>query len=125
MTTAIVIDDSESMVMILSDFLMILGVKVVGQGYNGSDAVEMYKKLKPDVVFTDVRMPGMDGFYALKKIREHDPNAKVVAVTADLDSETAERLEVLKVSAIVYKPFDVKEIKQVLMTKLNIKINDS
>ena len=125
MTTAIVIDDSESTVMLLSDLLKILGVKVVGQGYNGSDAVEMYKKLKPDVTFIDIMMPGMDGFYALKKIRWYDPNAKVVAVTADLDSETAKRLEAMKVSAIVYKPFDVKEIKQVLMTKLNIKINDS
>lgn len=125
MTTAIVIDNDKNIVMLLSDLLKISGVKVVGQGYNGSDAVELYKKLKPDVAFIDIMMLGMDGFYALKKIRAYDPNAKVVAVTADLDSETVERLEALKISAIVYKPFDVKEIKQVLMTKLKIKINDS
>lgn len=111
--------------MLLSDLLKTLGVRVVGQGYNGSNAVEMYKELNPDIVFTDIIMPGTDGFYALEKIREHDTNAKVVAVTVDMTSETTKRLEALKVSAIVYKPFDITKIKQVLMTKLNIKINDS
>ncbi|MCH8914942.1 MAG: response regulator [Thaumarchaeota archaeon] len=125
MTTVIVIDDDRNIVMLLSDLLEMFGIRIVGKGYNGSDAVELYKKLNPDIVFTDVMMPRTDGFYALEKIREYDPNAKVVAVTADLTSETAKRLKVLKVSAIVYKPFDITEIKQVLMTKLDIKINDA
>jgi len=111
--------------MLLSDLLNMLGVRVVGQGYNGSDAVKLYKELNPDIVFTDIIMPETDGFYALEKIREYDPNAKVVAVTVDMTSETTTRLEALKVSAIVYKPFDITKIKQALMTKLNIKINDS
>ena len=121
-TTAIVIDDSKSVVMLLSDLLKTLGVRVVGKGYSGSDAVELYKELNSDIIFIDVIMPETDGFYALEKIIEYDPKAKVVAVTVDVTTETAKRLEALKVSAIVYKPFDITGIKQVLMEKCNIQL---
>jgi len=59
-------------------------------------------------------MPKTDGFYAIKKIREIDPTAKVVAVTANLTLETGRKLEELKISAIIYKPFSIPEIKQAL-----------
>ena len=106
----------------LSDLLKTLGVRVVGKGYSGSDAVKLYKELNSDIIFIDVIMPETDGFYALEKIIEYDPKAKVVAVTVDVTTETAKRLEALKVSAIVYKPFDITGIKQVLMEKCNIQL---
>ncbi len=65
-------------------------------------------------------MPYKDGFYGIEKIKEFDPEAKIVAVTADISSETDQRLNKLNITAIIYKPFSYNEIKQVLMQEYKI-----
>ncbi|MGI0065968.1 MAG: response regulator [Nitrosotalea sp.] len=112
--TAIVIDDDRDTVSVLSDFLQIKGIKVIGNGYDGLEAVEIYKKLKPDVIFLDVMMERYDGLYALEKIREIHPNALVIMVTADMTNDTHEKLLNLNASAIIYKPYDINEIMHIL-----------
>ena len=87
--TAIVVDDDLKTVSVFSELLKVFGLNVVAQGYDGKDAVSLYKKYKPDIIFTDIMMPENDGFYALEEIRKLDPHAKVIAVTADLTDETA------------------------------------
>ncbi len=121
--TAIVVDDDPHTTLVFSELLKILGLNVVALGYNGKDAVRLYKKYTPDIVFTDIMMPENDGFYALEEIRKLDPHAKVVAVTADLTDETATRLDELNISAVVYKPYDIQDIKKVLFEKYQIKIS--
>ncbi len=121
--TAIVIDDDEATARLIRAILRMMGVDVLATGSDGKDAVRLYKKYNPDIVFTDIMMPESDGFYALEEIRKLDPQAKVVAVTADLTDETATRLEELNISAVVYKPFDVQDIKRVLYEKYQIKIS--
>ncbi|HSL14935.1 MAG TPA: response regulator transcription factor [Actinomycetota bacterium] len=59
------------------------GVVVVGEASSGEEAVEQAGQLKPDVVFMDVRMPGMSGIEAAKAIREASPDTKVILVTVD------------------------------------------
>ena len=83
MKSAIVIDDDEDIVQVFSYLLEQNHVKVVGKGYSGKDAVELYEKENPDIVFLDVMMPDGNGIYAIKKIKEINPNAKIVAVTAN------------------------------------------
>jgi len=120
--TAIVVDDTANVVRVLSDLLESRGVSVVGTAFDGKEAVEIYKKTKPDVVLLDVIMPNYDGIYALKEIREIDNKAKVIMVTADLKKETADTLTDLEASAIIYKPFDssemIKTIEKVTSTNL-------
>ncbi len=100
-----------------------IGVRVLASGSDGKDAIRLYKKYNPDIVFTDIMMPEADGFYALEEIRKFDPHAKVVAVTADFTAESAMRLKELNISAVVYKPFDIQDIKRVLFEKYQIKIS--
>jgi len=119
--TAIVVDDDRVSTQVFIDVLRMIGVKVLASGFDGKDAVRLYKKYLPDIVFTDIMMPENDGFYALEEIRKLDPHAKVVAVTADFTNESAERLKELNVSAVVYKPFDIQDIKKVLFEKYQIK----
>ncbi len=120
---AIVIDDDRVSTQLFIDVLRMIGVKVLASGFNGKDAVRLYKKYNPEIIFTDIMMPENDGFYVLEEIRKLDPHAKVVAVTADLSKESATRLKELNISAVVYKPFDVQDIKKVLFEKYQIKIS--
>jgi len=121
--TAIVIDDDRVSIQLFRDILRMMGIQVLASGFDGKDAVRLYKKYCPDIVFTDILMPDNDGFYALEEIRKFDSHAKVVAVTADLTDETAVKLEKLNISAVIYKPYDIEDIKKMLFEKYQIKIS--
>jgi len=49
-------------------------------------------------------------YHALEKIKEIDPDAKVIAVTADLTADTEKKLQNLKVSGVIYKPYHMHDI---------------
>jgi two-component system, chemotaxis family, chemotaxis protein CheY len=112
--TAIVIDDDRGVVSVLSDFLQIKGVKVVGKGYDGLEGVEMYNKLRSDVVFLDVLMEKYDGFYAFEKIKQIQSDATIIMMTADSSDNMREKLIALNASAIIFKPYDIDEIVHML-----------
>ncbi|MGI0047677.1 MAG: response regulator [Nitrosotalea sp.] len=114
MISCIVVDDDVNTTKVFADILELIGLHVMGQGFSGSEAVCLYKEHHPDVVFIDLLMPKTDGFYAIQKIQQIDSTAKIVAVTANLTLETAQKLEDLKISAIIYKPFSIHEIRKVL-----------
>ncbi len=104
--SVIVIDDDEDTVRLFSEFLEEKGIKVVGTAHNGKNAVAVFQEKKPDATLVDIMMPNGSGFYAIKKIKEKDPNAKIIAVTADMSSLTEEKLNKLKIP-IIYKPFQM------------------
>ena len=110
LTSVIIVDDDNTLVKVFEQYLKLNNINVLGRCYDGKEAVTLYEKLKPDVVLLDIMMPLHDGFYALEKIKEIDPDAKVIAVTADLTEDTEKKLENLKVSGIIYKPYDMKDI---------------
>ncbi len=113
-TRVIVVDDDEDTIELFTEFLGMRGIKVVGIGKNGKDALDLYTKHQPDAVLLDVMMPEYDGFFGLEKIKECNPEAKVIMVTADLTDETYRKLESLNASAILYKPYDIENLIQTI-----------
>ena len=108
--TAIVIDDDKDIVNFFSEYLEIKDINVIGKGYDGKEAVDLYVKLRPDVIFLDVMMDKFDGLYALEEIKKIDPIANVIMVTADLRQDTYEKITNLKASATIFKPFEIDEV---------------
>lgn len=112
--TAIVIDDDRDTVDVFVDFMKILNVNVIAKGYGGKDAVELYDRYRPDVVFLDLMMADYDGFYALEKIRKINPDAKAIVVTADLRSDDELRLSTLKPTEVIFKPFVPEMLEEIV-----------
>jgi CheY-like chemotaxis protein len=105
--TAIVVDDDSDTVEIFSSLLEEHKVSVIGKGYNGKQAIDLFSEHNPDVVFVDIMMPDGTGFHAIRNIRKINNHAKIIAVTADIKSTTEEKLNNLQVDGIVYKPIDM------------------
>lgn len=120
--TAIIIDDDKGVTTVFREYLQIHGITTLGIGYDSKSAVELYQKTKPDIVFLDVIMPNYDGFYGLEKIKQFDPNARIIMVTADLTQETHDRLMSLGANMIIHKPFEIEEIIMALnrITQLEV-----
>jgi DNA-binding NarL/FixJ family response regulator len=82
-TLRVVLVDDESLVR--TGFRMILdaadGIDVVGEAESGVDALRLARELAPDVVLMDIRMPGIDGVEATRRIVANDADAKVVVLT--------------------------------------------
>jgi two-component system invasion response regulator UvrY len=78
----LVVDDHDlvrsGVVRLLSD---ISGITVVGEASNGEDAVKIAREKRPHVVLMDIRMPGIGGLEATRKIVHHNPEIKVIALT--------------------------------------------
>lgn len=110
MVKVIVVDDDVDTVEVFCEYLEIKDITVLGRGYNGKTAVELYDKLKPDIALLDVMMPEYDGFYALENIKKINPNAKLIMVTADLTFDTEKKLKDLSASAVIYKPYEIDSV---------------
>jgi two-component system chemotaxis response regulator CheY/two-component system response regulator (stage 0 sporulation protein A) len=108
--TAIVVDDDKDTIDLFSEFLELRGIHILGKGHDGKEAVDLYVKLRPDVIFLDVLMDRFDGLYALEKIKNIDPDANVIMVTADLSKYTQEKITNLRASATIFKPYEIDEV---------------
>jgi len=108
--TGIVIDDERDAVDSLSEFFELNGICVVAKGYDGEECFQLYVKHKPDFVILDLMMPKYDGVYAIKKIKDEDPNAKIIVVTGFTKYEFNRD----DVTAVFTKPFEISEIIKVI-----------
>ncbi len=111
--SVIVIDDDEDTVRLFSEFLEENDINVVGNGFDGITAVKLFNETKPDVVLIDLNMPHGSGFYAIKKIQEIDPKARIIAITADGSFSIEERLEKLHVP-LIQKPFKMDKVISII-----------
>ena len=109
-STVLVVDDEEDAVNIFSDYLEIKGITTVERCTNAKDAIDTYKKISPDVVFLDIMMPELDGFYVLEQIRKIDSNAKIILVTADKSLNAMKKIKEVNPTDIIYKPYDIEQI---------------
>ena len=118
MARILVADDEQNIVQFLAEALRREGY-TVDVAANGEEAYEMAKLLRPHLVLLDIRMPGINGLEALRRIMCMDPTIKVIVVTAVRDQSVA--AEVLKMGAIDYitKPFELERLSTAVTRALN------
>src|SRR6202044_828481 len=112
--TALIIDDEPLARQELQYLLeRVGGVEVLAQGTNGIEAVDLIRTHKPDVVFLDVQMPGMDGFAVLKKLLKKKARLPQVVFATAYDQYAVRAFEVNAVDYLL-KPFDRARVQQAL-----------
>ena len=85
------------------DIVRVLGISLRADGYevipalSGAEGLEAFAKDKPEIVITDIKMPGMDGIEVLEKIKNLDPNTEVIIITGHGDIDNT--IEALKYGA--------------------------
>ena len=117
--TVLVVDDTAFMRMTLKNILEKGGYSVIGEGEDGFQAVELYKKLNPSLVTMDITMPNLDGIKAIQEIIKHDDQAVIIVVSAM--GQKALVIDALNAGAkdFVVKPFQPERITEALQ-KLSV-----
>ncbi len=114
----LIVDDALFMRTMLRNIFVESGFEVVGEAGNGSEAVEKYRALRPDLTTMDIVMPEKNGIEALKLIMLFDPRARVVMCSAlGQESLIIEALEAGARDFIVkpFKPAKVVEVAQKIL----------
>jgi len=86
MARILLVDDAGYMRRLVGIMATKGGHEIVGEAETGQIAIELYEKVKPDLVIIDILMPDMNGLEALRRIREIDPDARVLMCTASEQS---------------------------------------
>lgn len=114
----LIVDDVLFMRVTLRSIVEQFGYQVVGEAADGQEAIEKYQYLKPDAMLLDVTMPKMDGIDCLKVIKNIDPKAKVIMVSAMGQGTFIKQCFKYGAEYFVCKPFEVEKLKQVLQVVL-------
>lgn len=89
---------------------------IAGAADNGSDGFELVKEIEPDIVITDIRMPGMDGLEMIEALREYGNQSSYIIISAYNEFEYAKRAIRYGVSEFLVKPFEMTELTRALHT---------
>jgi DNA-binding NtrC family response regulator len=108
--TVLIVDDERTLARAVKAYFAESGYDAEVAG-DAEQALSLLESMRPDVVFTDVRLPGMSGIDLLRRIREFDPEVPVIVMTAFGTIEGA--VEAVKLGAYDYvkKPVDLEELK--------------
>ncbi|MCG8450887.1 MAG: response regulator [Pirellulales bacterium] len=102
----LIVDDAAIIRKMIRDTVTQSGWEVVGEASNGQEAIELYQELRPDAVTLDIIMPEFNGLHALIGIRECNPNARVIMVSAVDQKRILKEALQLGATDFLVKPFD-------------------
>jgi len=110
--------------------LKVLGISLADRGYrvltaeSGEKALHVFHEARPEIILTDIKMPGMDGIELLKRIKEESPNTEVIMITGHGEMELAIQSLKYDASDFITKPIDDEALDMALrraMEKLSYK----
>jgi|CZKI01.1.fsa_nt_gi two-component system chemotaxis response regulator CheY len=108
------VDDEAHIRTFISLLLRHLGVKRVFEAKNGSEALEVYEREKPDLVLLDVNMPMMDGIETLRALKRINPDCVVVMLTSLANRQTVDESATHGAANYIRKDAPFEEIGRAL-----------
>ena len=115
MTKVLVVDDNITLTAILQQMLVDEGFEV-NAAADGQEGYLAYLLNRPDVILTDIHMPGENGLELMKRIRMHDPEARAIYMSSDWESfqSTIEEEQKKFCTRFLRKPFSRAELMRLL-----------
>ncbi len=113
MRKVLVIDDEKPTLNMFRLFLGAYGFAVL-TAENGTEGLETFFRERPEIVVTDIKMPGMDGLEVLRRIKEMDPRAEVIVITGHGDTELALKAVNLNAADFIRKPIQKRALDEAL-----------
>jgi ABC-type nitrate/sulfonate/bicarbonate transport system substrate-binding protein/CheY-like chemotaxis protein len=107
-------DDSRYVRAALAQVVEIIGGKVIGEATTGSEAIDMFARLRPNFVTMDLSMPGVSGIDAIKSILQIDPNVIIIVISSADLQEVREDVFNLGVKIFIVKPFDPELVAEII-----------
>ncbi len=116
MYKAIIVDDEEDIRYLLRHLLEKgrLGVAVAGEAASGDDGLALCRKLCPDMVLADIRMPGLDGLEMVEKIKKISPHIQVILISGYSYFSYAQKAIQQGAAAYLLKPVEEEELYEVI-----------
>lgn len=90
----------------------------VAEASNGAQAIQAIFDFKPDLLITDLMMPGMSGLSVLEKMKERCPSMKIVVMSGLNDKNTKEKVHRLGAFTFLQKPVNLEQIEQQVLNKI-------
>lgn len=115
MLKVLIADDEKMICSLISQLLdwNALGYEIVGMAYTGVDAYEMIRKEQPDVIISDIRMPGYDGIELIKRTKEAGIEAEFVMISGFKQFEYAQNAMKYGVKYYLLKPIEEDKLQEI------------
>ena len=110
MVRVMIADDSKAIRIALKDMVSIGKHELVAEAADGTEAVEKFVDLKPDVLLLDLVLPKKDGLTVLKEIKETNPNAKIIIITVVDNKQMIQDCISAGALAYITKPFTADDV---------------
>ncbi|KUJ95777.1 MAG: hypothetical protein PWR24_1285 [Desulfonauticus sp.] len=109
----LVIDDEESTLRLFDLYLKIFGYEAL-LASSGEQGLKLFQEYLPDIVLTDLKMPGIDGMVVLREIKKIKPDTEVIVITGHGDVELAVKALNLDATDFLNKPIGKEDIEKSL-----------
>lgn len=114
MVSILIVEDARGSRESIKDALYDPKFKVVGEAYDGEDAVEKFKQLKPDIILMDIVLPKIDGITTIKKIMKLNSKAYIIAISALYKTEQINKVMNAGAKDYLIKPFNIDDLVEAI-----------
>ena len=117
MAKILVIDDDEFVLNVFEEMLERGGHSII-KAYNGEEGIQCYQREQPDLVITDMAMPGRDGLEVIQELKQDFPDVKIIA-TAGYGGKVFPKAKAMGVDGVIEKPADIHTLLKMVRELLD------